>query len=154
MKASKLTWIVFVLFTLKVSAQIDTAESKTPFAGLDQSWYNGGDRRTTPPILESKYFTGTVMLDVNYTYSFANPIDNTVVGSTALARDNEVQLALGVIGGEFNYKNARGKMLAQFGTNSTVIPRDDYSPYRGQYHLPDVYRYLAEAYAGYHFDKW
>jgi len=77
-----------------------------------------------------------------------------VVGSTALARDNEVQLALGAIGGEFNYKNARGKLMMQFGTNTTVIPRDDYSPYRGQYQLANVYRYLAEAYGGYHFDKW
>src|SRR5437867_2680582 len=123
--------ISFVILSIKASAQIDTAKSKTPFEGLDQSWYNGGDRRTTAPVMETKYFTGSVMLDVNYSYSFANPIDNTVVGSTALARDNEVQLAVGVIGGEFNYKNARGKLFLQMGTNSTVIPRDDYSSYKG-----------------------
>ncbi|MGC4023469.1 MAG: outer membrane beta-barrel protein [Cyclobacteriaceae bacterium] len=146
--------VALTLLCYNLSAQIDTAKSKTPFQGLDQSWYNGGDRRTSAPVLESKYFTGSVMLDVNYSYSFTNPIDNTVVGSTALARDNEVQLALGVIGGEFNYKNARGKLFLQMETNSTVIPRDDYSAYKGQYRLPDVYRYLAEAYAGYHFDVW
>jgi len=140
--------------SLFAAAQIDTTKSKIPFEGIDQSWYNGGDRRTTAPVLESKYVTWSAMMDVNYTYSWANPIDNTVVGSTALARDNEVQLALGAIGGEFNYKNARGKLMLQMGTNSTVIPRDDYSPYRGQYQLANVYRYLAEAYAGYHFDKW
>ena len=99
---------VFLVSSLFVSAQVDTTKSKIPFEGLDQCWYNGGDRRTSAPVLENKYVTMSAMLDVNYTYSWANPIDNTVVGSTALARYNEVQLALGVIGGEFNYKNARG----------------------------------------------
>jgi hypothetical protein len=152
MKKRLLCFSLFFL-SLAASAQIDTAKSKTPFEGLDQTWYNGGDRRDSS-LLTGKYFTASVMLDVNYTYSFANPIDNTVVGSTALARDNEVQLALGAIGGEFNYKNARGKLMIQMGTNSTVIPRDDYSVYKGQYQLANVYRYLAEAYAGYHFNKW
>ncbi|MBL7719820.1 MAG: outer membrane beta-barrel protein, partial [Flavipsychrobacter sp.] len=31
---------------------------------------------------------------------------------------------------------------------------NDYSAYRGQYELANVYRYLSEAYAGYHFDVW
>jgi hypothetical protein len=134
-------------------AQVDTAKAKTPFQGLDQTWHNGSDRRDSA-VLASKYVTWSIMMDANYTYSFANPIDNTVIGSTALARDNEVQVALGVIGGEFNYKGARGKMFVQMGTNTTVIPRNDFSAYRGQYQLHNVYRYLAEAYGGYHFDKW
>jgi hypothetical protein len=149
----RLLLAVFVAFAYDASAQIDTTRSKTPFEGLEQTWYNGNDRRDSA-VLQNKYFVGTIMLDVNYSYSFANPIDNTVVGSTAVARDNEFQLALGVLGGEFNYKNARGKMFIQMGTNTTVIPRNDYSHYRGQYQLADVYRYLAEAYTGYHFDKW
>src|SRR4051812_39751264 len=132
--------LLFVLYAHFVSGQVDTTKSRIPFQGLDQSWYNGADRRDSA-VLEGKYFVGSVMLDANYTYSFANPIDNTVVGSTALARDNEVQVALGVIGGEFNFKYARAKLMIQMGTNSTVIPRDDYSAYKGQYHLPDVYRY-------------
>ena len=37
---------------------------------------------------------------------------------------------------------------------SQVVPRNDLSPYRGQYDLADVYRYLSEANAGYHFNKW
>jgi Putative beta-barrel porin-2, OmpL-like. bbp2 len=151
MKTLLLPFILII--SLGAVAQIDTAKSKTPFEGLDQTWYNGADRRDSA-VLQNKYFIGTIMMDVNYTYSFANPIDNTVVGSTALARDNEMQVALGAMGGEFNYKNARGKMIIQMGTNTTVIPRDDYSAYRGQYQLPNVYRYLAEAYGGYHIDKW
>lgn len=135
-------------------AQTDSIQVKTPFAGMDQSWQNGSDRRTLPPVLATKYFTGSVMLDINYTHSFNNPNDNTVVGSTALARNNEFQLSSVNLGGDFNYQNARGRIMMQFGTRSTVVPRNDYSVYRGQYQLDNVYRYLSEAYAGYHFDVW
>lgn len=44
--------------------------------------------------------------------------------------------------------------MTQFGTRSIVIPRNDFSPYRGQYQLANAYRYLSEAYAGYHINKW
>lgn len=128
-------------------------EEKIPFDGMDLTWQNGNDRRTHS-VLQSKYLTGSVMLDANYNYSFNNPIDNTVVGSTALARHNEMQVSFAGIGAEFNYQNARAKIMTQFGTRSTVVPRNDYSPYRGQYDLANVYRYLSEAYAGYHFDVW
>ncbi len=126
---------------------------KIPFDGMDLTWQNGNDRRTHS-VLQSKYVTGSVMLDANYNYSFNNPIDNTVVGSTALARHNEMQVSFAGIGAEFNYQHARAKIMTQFGTRSTVVPRNDYSPYRGQYDLANVYRYLSEAYAGYHFDVW
>jgi len=124
-----------------------------PLEGMDCTWWNGADRRqsATPA---GKYFTPTVMVDVNYTHSFNDPIDNTVVGSTALARNNEVQLSAAHIGGDFYYEGARAHIVTQFGTRSTVVPRNDYSPYKGQYKLADVYRYLAEANAGYHFKKW
>ncbi|MBN8694922.1 MAG: porin [Bacteroidetes bacterium] len=122
-----------------------------PLEGMDCTWWNGGDRRSTP-TLSSEFFTPTVMVDANYSYSFNDPIDNTVVGSTALARNNEMQVSAVHLGGDFNYKGARAHIVTQFGTRSTVVPRNDYSPYRGQYQLADVYRYLAEANAGYHFN--
>ena len=122
-----------------------------PLEGMDVTWWNGGDRRTTP-TMAGKYFTPTVMVDANITHSFNNPIDNTVVGSTALARDNEFQVSSANLGGDFNYKGARAHIVTQFGTRSTVIPRNDYSVYKGQYQLDNVYRYLAEANAGYHFN--
>ena len=122
-----------------------------PLEGMDVSWWNGADRRSTP-TLAGKYFTPTVMVDVNATHSFNNPIDNTVVGSTALARNNEMQVSSANLGGDFNYKGARAHIVTQFGTRSTVIPRNDGSVYRGQYQLDNVYRYLAEANAGYHFN--
>jgi len=145
--------IVLLSGSFCIEAQVDTAKSKTPFEGLDQTWYNGGDRRDSA-VLTSKYFTGSIMMDVNYSYSFANPIDNTVVGSTAIGRDNEMQVELASLGGEFNYHGARARLFTQMGMNSTVIPRDDQSVYRGQYQLGDAYKYLAEAYGGYHIDKW
>ncbi len=122
-----------------------------PFSGMDLTWLNGGDRRTKS-TLAGKYFTPTVMVDANYSYSFNDPIDNTVVGSTALARNNEMQISAVHLGGDFSYQAARAHIVTQFGTRSTVVPRNDYSPYKGQYQLADVYRYLAEANAGYHFN--
>ncbi len=119
--------------------------------GMDCSWWNGGDRRSKP-TLAGKYFTPTVMVDANYSYSFNDPIDHTVVGSTAIARNNEMQISAVHLGGDFNYQNARAHIVTQFGTRSTIIPRNDYSVYKGQYQLADAYRYLAEANAGYHFN--
>jgi hypothetical protein len=132
--------------TTKVSKQ-----KGEPLEGMDMTWLNGGDRREKA-TLAGKYFTPTVMLDANYTHSFNDPIDNTVVGSTALSRNNEMQVSGVYLGGDFAYKQARAHIVTQFGTRSIVVPRNDYSPYRGQYQLADVYRYLAEANAGYHFN--
>lgn len=126
---------------------------KIPFSDIDATWQNGADRRTENTFT-GKYFTPSILMDVNYNYSFNNPIDNTVIGSTAMARHNEVQLSALHLGGDFTYKNAHARVMTQFGTRSTVVPRNDFSPYRGQYELANVYRYLSEAYAGIHIDKW
>ncbi len=131
----------------------DTSAVKIPFENMDLTWQNGSDRRTAP-ALATKYFTGSVMVDANYTHSFNNPNDNTVVGSTALARNNEMQVSSVNIGGEFNYEGAHAKVMLQMGTRSVVVPRNDYSVYRGQYELATAYRYVSEAYAGYHFNVW
>ena len=53
-----------------------------PFAFGDFSWLNGTTRKTTPPLIDNKYFTSDVTLDLYATHSYNNPIDNTVVGST------------------------------------------------------------------------
>jgi hypothetical protein len=125
-----------------------------PFQGIDQTWENGSDRRDSSVFKDMKYFTPSILMDINYNYSFNDPIDNTVVGSTALARHNELQLSALHFGGDFTCQNARARVMTQFGTRSTVVPRNDFSPYRGQYNLANVYRYLSEAYAGYHVNKW
>jgi hypothetical protein len=122
-----------------------------PFAQYDLTWLNGNDRRHSTPFA-GKYFTPIIMVDVNYTASNTHPIDNTVVGSTALARNNEVEVSLASLGGEFNYANVRAKIQLQFGTRATVVPRNDASWNRGGYDLKSAYQYFSEAYAGYHFN--
>ena len=129
----------------------DSIKDQTPFDNMDQSWVNGNDRRDSS-VFHIPYFSPEIFVDANVTYSGNNPIDHTVVGSTALARDNEMEISQLGFGGDFNYNGARGRFMTQFGTRDEVVPRNDYSPYRGQYDLADVYRYISEAYGGYHFN--
>ena len=42
--------------------------------------------------------------------------------------------------------------MTQFGMYSTTTPRNDASPARGQWDLADAYRYISEAYGGYHLN--
>jgi len=42
--------------------------------------------------------------------------------------------------------------MTQFGMYSTMTPRNDPSPARGQWDLTGAYRYISEGYGGYHFD--
>lgn len=143
------------LFLLGVTTLlIFFVKAQAPFESMDMTWQNGSDRRTENIWKNLKYFTPNILLDLNYTYSFNNPIDHTVVGSTALARNNEVQLSALHFGGDFEYNGARARFMTQFGTRTQVVPRNDLSPYKGQYQLSNAYRYLSEAYAGYHFNKW
>ncbi|MBS1734192.1 MAG: porin [Bacteroidetes bacterium] len=145
----------FAFAAILLTAGSSYAQQKgEPFEDIDQSWQNGSDRRDSSVFKNMKFFTPSILVDVNYTHSFNRPNDNTVVGSTALARNNEVELSALHFGGDFNYGNARARVMTQFGTRSIVVPRNDYSPYRGQYQLANVYRYLSEAYIGYHFKKW
>lgn len=140
-----------LLFLL--AAPVLSLSSLSSLAQEDFTWANGNDRRDSSVFQNNKYFIPTLLLDMNYTYSFNHPNDNTVVGSTALARNNEIELSALHFGGDLTYGNARGRFMTQYGTRSTVVPRNDYSVYRGQYNLAQVYRYLSEAYAGYHFNK-
>src|SRR5215203_2922245 len=80
-----------------------------PFEGIDQTWHNGSDRRDSSVFKNMKYFIPSILIDVNYTHSFNNPNDNTVVGSTALARNNEVELSALHFGGDLYYEGARAR---------------------------------------------
>src|SRR5207247_6736058 len=42
--------------------------------------------------------------------------------------------------------------MTQFGLYAQPTPRNDASPSRGQWNLDNAYRYLSEAYGGYHFN--
>jgi len=151
---SKSIFLFFYLLVIFFTNTIYAQQLGEPFEGIDQTWQNGNDRRDSSVFKNMPYFIPSVFIDVNYTYSFNNPNDNTVVGSTALARNNEVQLSALHFGSDFTFENARARIMTQFGTRSQVVPRNDLSPYKGQYQLANVYRYLSEAYAGYHINKW
>lgn len=158
-----IVYSVVILFNSQAQTQgIDKGEivdtlpqekEKIPLEGFDLTWQNGNDRRDSA-VLTSKYVVGNIMVDGGATYSFNNPIDNTVVGSTSMARNNEMQINCASFGGDFNYHGARARIYTQFGTRVTVVPRNDYSQYKGQYELANMYRNISEAYAGYHFNKW
>jgi hypothetical protein len=130
------------------SAAPTTAE---PFSYADFGWLNGNSRQKTS-VLDSKYFTGEFMADVNYVYDFAMPKDHTLDGSTNTGRTSEFQVEQLGVGGDFHVGHSRGRLMTQFGMYSTMTPRNDASPARGQWDLADAYRYISEAYGGYHWD--
>jgi hypothetical protein len=135
-----------LLFTLSVHAD-------EPFAFADFTWLNGNSRVTESP-LATKYFTGEFLFDSNYVYDFNHPQDHTLIGSTNSGRTGELQVQQLGVGGDFNYQNVRGRVMTQFGMYSTMTPRNDASPARGQWNMGDAYRYVSEAYGGYHWDIW
>ncbi|HVT60293.1 MAG TPA: outer membrane beta-barrel protein [Thermoanaerobaculia bacterium] len=129
------------------------AKAPAPFAFADFTWLNGNSRTSESPI-DTKVFTGEFRADVSYITDFNHPQDNTLVGSSETGRTNEFQLQQLGIGGDFHYDNVQGRLMTQFGMYSTMTPRNDASPGRGQWNLDNAYRYLSEAYGGYHIDKW
>jgi hypothetical protein len=129
-------------------APLGTSE---PFAFADFSWLNGNPRTTSSP-LDTRYFTGEFRADVNYVYDFNHPKDHTLDGSAELGRTNEFQVQQLGIGGDFHVDGVRGRLMTQFGMYSQLTPRNDASPARGQWRPDDAYRYVSEAYGGYHWD--
>jgi hypothetical protein len=128
------------------------APKPEPFAFADFTWLNGNSRQHKP-VFDLPAFTGEVRVDTNYVYDLNHPKDHTLVGSSELGRTGEVQVQQLGVGGDFHYDNVRGRLMTQFGLYSTMTPRNDASPARGQWDLANAYRYLSEAYGGYHFDK-
>ena len=122
-----------------------------PFAFADWTWLNGNPR-TKEPAFDSKFFTPEVRVDVAYHYDFNHPKDDTISGSSEVFRSNEISLTHLGVGGDFHYNNVRARVFSQLGLYSTATPRNDASFSRGQWQLDNAYRYLNEAYGGYHFD--
>ncbi len=133
------------------SAPPPSASSSEPFAFADWSWLNGNPR-TKEAAFDSKFFTPEIRADVDYTYDFNHPKDDTISGSSEIFRSNEIGLTQLGVGGDFHYDHVRARFMTQFGTYSEGTPRNDASYSRGQWNLADAYRYLSEAYGGYHFD--
>jgi hypothetical protein len=137
--------------TEKGKAGSTKTPASTPFAFADFTWLNGNPRTKDIP-LDTKFFTPEIRTDVDYIYDFNHPKDNTIGGSSEVFRANEVQMTQLGIGGDFHYDNVRARVMTQFGLYSQTTPRNDASPSRGQWNLDNAYRYLSEAYGGYHFD--
>ena len=126
-------------------------EPAEPFTFADFTWPNG-NARTKEAVFDSKAFTGEFRADVNAVYSFNHPQDHTLVGSCETGRTNEVQVQQLGLGGDFHWDNVRGRVMTQFGMYATMTARNDASPSRGQWQADNAYRYLSEAYGGYHWD--
>ena len=133
------------------NGQVSRGPKAEPFAFADWTWLNGNPR-TKEAAFDSKFFTPEVRVDVAYHYDFNHPKDDTISGSSEVFRSNEVGLTHLGIGGDFHYDHARARVLSQIGLYSTATPRNDASYSRGQWQLDNAYRYVNEAYGGYHFD--
>ena len=130
----------------------DTANKKPDsFAFADFTWLNGSARTKDSPI-STPYFTGEFRADVSYIGDFNHPADHTLVGTSESGRTEEIQVQQLGIGGDFHCGPVRGRLMTQFGMYSTMTPRNDASPARGQWQLDNAYRYLSEAYGGRHWN--
>ena len=138
--------------SLSTAHAVPTPKPAEPFAFADFTWLTGNPRTRDSP-LDSKVFTGEFRVDTSYTYSFNHPADDTIGGSSEVFRHAEVQLTQLGVGGDVHVDNVRGRLMTQFGMYSQTTPRNDASPARGQWPLDSAYRYVSEAYGGYHWDR-
>lgn len=122
-----------------------------PFAFADWTWLNGNSR-TKELAMDTKFFTPEIRADVDYNLDFAHPADHTIGGSSEVFRSGEVQLTQLGVGGDFHFDNVRARLMTQFGLYASGTPRNDASPAVGQWNLDTAYRYISEAYGGYHFN--
>jgi hypothetical protein len=142
--------------TIHAAGQAEPAKAAQPaevepFADADWTWLNGNPR-TKDIFWDSKFFTPEIRADINYVFDFNHPSDHSIGGSSELFRSQEVQLEQLGVGGDFHYDNVRARLMTQFGMYSATTPRNDPSPGHGQWDLVSAYRYLSEAYGGYHFN--
>lgn len=127
------------------------AKQPEPFGFADFTWAPGNGGTKDRPLSWGP-FTGELRVDTAYHYSFNHPRDDTISGSSEVFRHNELQLTQLGIGGDFFYKGVHARLMTQLGMYAMTTPRNDASPARGQWRLDDAYRYLSEAYGGYHVD--
>jgi hypothetical protein len=146
---------------LQAPAAAPPVDNQTPFAFANFSWLNGS-ARTTETVLDTKFFTPEIRFDTHYMTDFNQPIDHTIVGSTESFRSGEAQIEQASVGGDFHWQNVRGRILFMEGLFATTTPRNDASSATfsgigntggvGQWDLQNAYKYVSEAYGGYHFN--
>ncbi|MCF8450075.1 MAG: porin [Taibaiella sp.] len=164
MKTTRITSIAIavLIFTQQAAAQTDSNSvkvAKVPFEGFDLTWINGQNRQTDFPLaLNDKagetILTGVAFMDGYYNYDFNNPIDNTHTSSSSIGRCNEFTLNTVSFGIESYYKNIIGRVWLQYGQMAAIVQDLDGSVGHGRNTSINNLRYIREAAAGYHFDKW
>lgn len=144
--------------TAPPAPQVDT---QTPFAFADFTWLNGTPRNKDV-VLDTPFFTPEIRFDTNFIDDFNQPIDHTMGGSTEEFRNGEFQVEDIGIGGDFHWQNVRGRVMFMDGMFAVTTPRNDASSATGSYpgstggvgqwDLQNAYKYVSEAYGGYHFN--
>jgi TolA-binding protein len=134
--------------TPEIGAQ--TTTKGEPFPG-DWTWLNSNGHAVDSPM-STKYFTPEFRADANYILDYNHPVDDTMGGATESFRSDEWQLEQISIGGDIHINNVRGRILTMNGLFATTTPRNDGSPNRGQWDLSNAYKYVSEAWGGYHWD--
>jgi hypothetical protein len=132
----------------EISAQ--TTTKGEPFEG-DWTWLNSNGHAVDSPMA-TKYFTPEFRADANYILDYNHPHDDTMGGATESFRSDEWQLEQISVGGDIHIDNVRGRILTMNGLFATTTPRNDASPSRGQWDLAGAYKYVSEAWGGYHWD--
>src|SRR5271157_4203485 len=123
----------------------------TPFAYGDFTWLNGTPRNKDT-VLDTKYFTPEVRFDTHFMVDFNQPVDHTMGGATESFRSGEFQEEQISVGGDFHWQNVRGRILTMNGLFAATTPRNDGSAGVGQWDVRSAYKYVSEAYGGYHFN--
>ncbi len=144
--------------TAPAAAAVDV---QTPFAYADFTWMNGTPRNKDV-ALDSPFFTPEIRFDTNFINDFNQPKDHTMGGSTEEFRNGEFQVEDIGIGGDFHWQNVRGRIMFMDGLFAVTTPRNDASSATGngpgntggvgQWDLQNAYKYVSEAYGGYHFN--
>lgn len=135
----------------KQDSSTKSSSPSEPFAFADWTWLNGNPRTKETP-LDTKFFTPEIRADIDYIYDFQHPADHSIGGSSEIFRSGEVQVTQLGVGGDFHFDNVRARLMTQFGMYAATTPRNDASPALGQWDLDTAYRYVSEAYGGYHFN--
>ena len=122
-----------------------------PFAYADWTWLNGNPRNKDV-VWDSKFFTPEVRFDTHFVLDLNHPRDDSMGGSTEIFRSNEIQVEQISFGGDFHWQNVRGRVLTMNGMFGVTTPSNDASAGRGQWDLRGAYKYVSEAWGGYHWD--
>ena len=151
MKKSLLLSLLLAVFGISYSQ--DSTIIHSPFEGMDFTWLNGNNRQRSN-ILGVKNFTGLMIVDTYYNYSFNKPMDNTINTSSIIGRNNEITLNMASIGGEMVYNNVIARIYLQTGAMLSVIQETDPTVNHGRNLRTTDMKFIREAVAGYQWNKW